>query len=83
MKQIIIGLAILLALSSCSQKRCWQCVYSSPYKVEKYEICEMTRKEIKEIEEAYSYGYMDGYNGDAYDKSDYYTQTYSNETKES
>ena len=54
MKQIIIGVAILLALSSCNQKKCWQCVYSSPYKVEKYEICEMTRKEIKEIEEEYT-----------------------------
>ena len=37
--------------------------------------------ERTQIEEAYSYGYMDGYNGDAYDKSDYYTKTYKNETR--
>lgn len=46
-------------------------------------IKESLELERTQIEEAYSYGYMDGYNGDADDKSDYYTKTYSNETKES
>ena len=55
MKQIIIGFAILLALSSCNQKKCWQCIYSSPnYNVNKYEICDKTRKEIKEFEKEYT-----------------------------
>jgi len=47
-------------------------------------IAKMTLKGLLElertqIEQAYCYGYMEGYNGDAEDKSDYYTKTYNNE----
>lgn len=55
MKQIIIGVAILLALSSCNQKRCWQCTYSHPnYSTKKYDICDKDRKEIKLFEDEYT-----------------------------
>jgi hypothetical protein len=55
MKKLIIGVAILLALSSCNKKRCWQCTYSHPnYSTKKYDICDKDRKEIKLFEDEYT-----------------------------